>query len=135
MYPNSDSHQHLLRSLDWSPINLQQVRSFQRFETEVMVLKISRVYDGPVEFLFVGLYDVVRFLRHHGAVFVDLWVHVRVEIGNCFTELLFRLLMMLSEGIITKYNPAESEIILLIGILKCKLFFTSNSQSYYTNQT
>jgi hypothetical protein len=68
------------------------------FETEIVVVEISVVDDGGIEFFGVGHNDFVRLLRDHRRELVVLGVDVGVEIMDDLGELLLGLLVQVGHS-------------------------------------
>lgn len=93
MNTNSDSHQHMLRSLDSSSINLEQIGLLERLEPEIVVVEVAIVDNRRVDSVRVGLNHVAEFLGHERLVFLGFRVDRVVEVLDDLTERFLRLLV------------------------------------------
>lgn len=73
------THEHKLRALGNLAIDLEQVGLFERFEPEVVVLEITRVYNGAVEFVLVLLHNLIHFFGNQRGGFTRFGVFVIVK--------------------------------------------------------
>ena len=73
--------------------DLEQIRSLECLEAEVLVVEVSVVDDGRVKLVCVSHDAFVGFFRDHGRVFACLGVDVVVEVLDDGGELLLRLLV------------------------------------------
>lgn len=94
----SDTHDHVLRSLDNLAVDSEEVRPLERLEAEVVVRKVTVVNDGRVKDVLVVHDDLKHVIGDHRSMLVSLWVDPVVEIGHDGGEGLFRLLVQVGNG-------------------------------------
>mmetsp|Transcript_70625 Transcript_70625/g.154009 ORF Transcript_70625/g.154009 Transcript_70625/m.154009 type:complete len:221 (+) Transcript_70625:1569-2231(+) len=58
------SHQHVLRSLQNFVVYPEQIRLFEGFEAEVVIVIVALVVDGGIQFLAVGLHELPHARRN-----------------------------------------------------------------------
>jgi hypothetical protein len=77
---HSDSHHHVLGSLDNLAIDSEQIRPLEGFEPKVVVCEISIVNDGRIEQRLVVHDDLVDVFRDHRGVLASLGVDPLVQV-------------------------------------------------------
>ena len=104
MNSNSHTHKHMLRALDdfaWMigkrgkksevgnknkkqtyprTVDSEQIRSFQRLESKEIVIVVSVVDNGRVEYFSVPLYNLEKVLGHQRSILLSVWVDMVVKI-------------------------------------------------------
>ena len=74
-----DSHEHVLRPLDYLPIALEQVSPEESLESEEVIFEVSFVVHPFLDLLVVGLDDLVDLIRKKRGVFsIDVLVVVEL---------------------------------------------------------
>lgn len=99
MNAESDAHQQILRALNRFPIDLQQIRSFQRLESEIGVVIVATIVNRTINALFVGHNDVQNFLADHRRVLFRQRVMKIVEhLDDVAEPHLIKLLVQVRDG-------------------------------------
>ena len=94
---NTDSHEHGLRPFSNLTSELQKVRFFEGFESEVIVVQVSFVIDSCFVLVFV-LHDEVKELLGDEGGFSSVLVDVVSEVGDYFCEAVLGLLVEVGDG-------------------------------------
>ena len=93
MYANGNTHDQVLWSLGDFAIEAEEVRAFECFEAEVLVVEISVINDSRVELVCMSHNALVGSLGNHGRGSIVSRVDIVIEVGDDRRELLFRLLV------------------------------------------